>query len=206
MSDKEKLKSILDGHKLWLETNPQGTHADLTHADLRGADLTGADLRGAVLTHADLRGADLRGADLTDADLRGAVLRGAVLRGAVVLRDADLSGCKSFPLAEAWLSNLESTPDGVIIYKRIGSTEFPAPKHWTIEPGAVLTETCNPDRATLCGSGINFGTRAWCDANFRSADLWRCLIRWMDLADTVVPYGTDGKARCARLTLIEQVK
>jgi len=29
---------------------------------------------------------------------------------------------------------------------------------------------------------------------------------WEDLADVVVPYNTDGKARCARLQLIEPLE
>jgi len=49
------------------------------------------------------------------------------------------------------------------------------------------------------------GTRQWCDANHTTADLWRVLIEWRDLADVVVPYGTDGKFRAARVRLIERV-
>ena len=64
-------------------------------------------------------------------------------------------------------------------------------------------ETVNPDRCTDCGSGVNFGSREWCERNYTEADLWRCRIEWEDLADVVVPYGTDGKARCARLRLLE---
>ena len=32
--------------------------------------------------------------------------------------------------------------------------------------------------------------------------LWRCRIRWIDLADLVVPYHTDGKARAGRVELL----
>lgn len=35
--------------------------------------------------------------------------------------------------------------------------------------------------------------------------IYRCRIRWIDLAGVVVPYNTDGKARCARLEILEQV-
>jgi len=30
------------------------------------------------------------------------------------------------------------------------------------------------------------------------------LLAWRDLPDVVVPYGTDGKARCSRLMLLEK--
>jgi hypothetical protein len=94
----------------------------------------------------------------------------------------------------------------VIVYKRIGETEYPISSTWTIEPGAVLSEVPNPDRCAECGCGVNFGTREWCARNYTEADLWRCRIAWIDLAGVVVPYNTDGKARCAKLTLVEVVK
>lgn len=90
------LKQILENHKKWIRSEPDGSFADLRRSDLRGAnllraDISCADLRGADLRGADLREADLRGTDLREADLRGAVLCGADLREAV-LRGADLRG------------------------------------------------------------------------------------------------------------------
>jgi uncharacterized protein YjbI with pentapeptide repeats len=49
----DKLKSILEQHRLWIVGNG-GKRADLQRADLQRADLRGANLRGA-----DLRGANL---------------------------------------------------------------------------------------------------------------------------------------------------
>lgn len=158
--------------------------------NLRGADLSWANLRGA-----DLRGADLYLADLSEADLSGADLSGA-----------NLSGCTGLLDAREWLAtNFASDAEGIIVYKRIGRTQYQAPSHWEASPGAVLTEVCNPCRTTECGCGINFGTEAWCRDNYTSATLWRCRIEWLDLAGVVVPYHTDGKARCARLVLLEAV-
>ena len=111
----EELKTILEQHKLWLDSNEtEGKRADLTDADLsyanlRCADLTGANLTGANLTRAILTnsvltnsvltganlfytyltGANLRGANLTDVCLEYANLYGANLRGAN-LTGADL--------------------------------------------------------------------------------------------------------------------
>jgi len=91
----EKLKTVLENHKKWLNDEGGGkadlSWANLSGADLSWADLSGADLSGADLLDANLSGADLSGADLLDADLSGADLRGADLRGADLL-DADLRG------------------------------------------------------------------------------------------------------------------
>ena len=93
---KEKLKEVLEQHKLWLEDSSQGNKANLrdanlSHADLRYANLRYANLSGAKLSHTDLRYAKLRDADLSGANLSDANLSGANLRDAK-LRGADLSG------------------------------------------------------------------------------------------------------------------
>lgn len=66
--DANKLKEILDAHKLWLEGKGG------KKANLRSANLSGADLYGAILCSANLSGANLRSADLRSADLSGADL------------------------------------------------------------------------------------------------------------------------------------
>ena len=146
--------------------------------------------------------ASLSSANLSRANLSGANLSSANLSG------ADLSGATGLLSAIDWLALCEQTADGWIVYKRIGAgnSQYEPPATWVIEPGAVLTETVNPDRCTLCGSGVNFGTRAWCDDTYTLAALWRCLIRWQDGPGVVVPYNTDGKARCERLQLLEIVE
>ena len=94
---KEELKTILDQHTLWLDSNKiDGKCANLTSANLSGVDLSGANLNGvnltrANLTSANLSGADLRCADLTCADLPGADLSGVNL-SVVDLTGANLSG------------------------------------------------------------------------------------------------------------------
>ena len=69
----------------------------------------------------------------------------------------------------------------------------------------MLEEVPNPDRATECGCGVSVGTREWVDNHYKESPVWRCRIRWIDLADVVVPFNTDGKARCRKLELIEIV-
>ena len=189
--------------------------ADLSRADLHGADLSGANLRGADLSWANLRWADLSEADLSwanlsEADLRGADLSWANLSGADLrwanLSGADLSGAKGLLVAADWLrEHFEMDDLGVLVYKRVGQTQYSQPESWVIEPGSVIEEVVNPCRVNDCACGVNFGTRAWCDENYTTADLWLCRIRWIDLADVVVPYNTDGKARCGRLELLKKL-
>jgi len=95
---------------------------------------------------------------------------------------------------------------GWIVYKAIGDTTFSVPPDWTIRPGEILLEVVNPDRCTECGCGVNFGTLEWCLRNYPHSVIWRCLIRYEDGPGIVVPYNTDGKARCERMTLIEIVE
>lgn len=97
---KDKLKEILDQHKIWLASSgKEGRKANLSRADLRNSDLREADLRSACLSGADFSGNDLHKADLRDtilydanlrcADLTEAKLQGSDLRGAN-LRDTKL--------------------------------------------------------------------------------------------------------------------
>jgi len=164
---------------------------------LRGADLSGASLKGANLRGADLSDADLSGADLSDADLRRADLRGA-----------DLSGAKGILDAAEWIQeSFESTTEGVVVYKAFGDTFYYAPERWEISEGTNITEVCNPNRTDECGCGVNFGTLEWIQKNINSpTSVWKCLIEWIDLVSVVVPYNTDGKARCERLKLIERIE
>ena len=179
--------------------------ADLRSAKLRSADLSGADLSRANLSGADLSGADLSRADLSGADLGGANLRSANLSGAD-LRSANLSGVKGLKIAKDYLTQFERTKNGIYVYKTIGAYQAP-PDYWRIEPKSFIEEVVNPDRCTECGSGVNFATLDWIKSNSetRNLPIWKCLIYWEDMADVVVPYMTDGKARCARLQLIEVV-
>jgi uncharacterized protein YjbI with pentapeptide repeats len=78
-----ELKTILDQHRLWVESNQkQGTQANLQGANLQDANLQGANLWGANLQGAFVWGANLRSAYLHGANLRGAYLWGANLQGA----------------------------------------------------------------------------------------------------------------------------
>jgi len=192
--------------------------ADLSKANLRKADLSsawleGADLSGANLSSADLSSADLSSADLSYADLRSADLSYADLSSADLssanLRYADLSSAENLLNATKWLEkNFESDELGIIVYKAFGDTTYPAPNHWTVEPGSFIEEVVHPDPCLDCACGANFATQEWISSFYTSYifTIWKCRIRWMDLAGVVVPYNTDGKARCSRLELIEPLE
>jgi hypothetical protein len=194
-----KLQDILDENKEWWN-QPAGQEtakkADLSGADLSGADLSDADLRRANLRSADLRSANLSGADLSDADLIDADLR-----------RADLSGAKNLLNPVVWLSeNFDTDELGYIVYKAIGGTPYSKPDYWNIEPGASIEEVPNPLPTVECGCGVNFATLKWIKSNQPQSGIWCCRIRWLDLPGVVVPYNTDGKARCSRLELLDIVK
>jgi hypothetical protein len=194
------------------------SRADLSGANLYEANLSGANLSGANLSGANLSGADLSEADLIEANLSRADLRRADLSGANLIEanliEADLSGATGLVEPAQWLKeNFETDDKGIIVYKRIGKTNYNSPDTWVIEPGSFIAETVNPLPTLDCACGVNFGTREWCKRNYPQARLWRCRIWFqhpedgdIDVAGIVVPYNTDGKARCGRLQLLEVVE
>ena len=167
----------------------------LSEADLRRVDLRGADLREVDLRGADLRKADLYEVDLHEVDLRGANLYEVNLSGAVgVLNPAEFLAAR-FTFDES----------GLIAYKMFDAY-YPFPSRWRIEPGSVITEVVNPDRGTDCGSGINIAPRNWSGFNnFPMWKKWKVRVAWRDLAGVIVPFGSDGKIRCGRCTLLQEV-
>ena len=198
-------REVMNSHAKWLMGDSAGERADLSRANLRWADLSGANLRGADLRGADLRWANLRGADLSEANLRGANLSEADLRWAN-LRGADLRGATGLLEPFAWIEeHFETTEQGVIVF-RAQSGQYANPYGWAFEPGASLTEVCHSDRSLDCACGVAFATLEWVRKNHPNDTIWRCLIPWERSCGIVVPYNTDGKARCDYLELIEVVE
>ena len=188
-----------------IDANLRGAYlrgAYLSDTNLSGAYLSGADFSGADLSDANFSGANLRGAYLSDTNLSGASFSGANLRG------ADLSGAKGILDAAEWIhESFESTTEGVVVYKAFGDIFYCAPERWEISEGTYITEVCNPCRTDDCGCGVNFGTLEWIHSNIDNpTPIWKCLIKWIDLVSVVVPYNTDGKARCERLELLERIE
>lgn len=143
------------------------------------------NLAGAVLTRANLAGADLTGANLAGVNF------------------SQTTGLQS---SSQWMKDNFKWNNGYIVYKAIGDTNYAPPSHWEIKEGNFLTAIVNPNRTDKSGCGVNFGTKDFCQKNYPNSDLWECLIHPEDLPGVVVPYNTDGKARCERLQLIRRVK
>jgi hypothetical protein len=121
------------------------------------------------------------------------------------LSGADLSGAKNLLSSTAWmLSAFNTNKHGVIVYKA-QNAQYESPKHWDWSPGKYLTEVPNLLPTVECGCGVNFATLEWIKKNHSESVIWECLIEWIDLTETVAPYNTDGKARCAKLKLIKQL-
>jgi hypothetical protein len=164
----------------------------------------GASLHGASLHGANLRDANLRGANLRDADLYGANLRGADLR------DANLSNTKGLLSSADWLKQKFKTDKygRLVVFKAFSKTFYPPPKKWKIQPNAVITETVNPSKVCDCACGVNFATLTWIKHNYigKKIEVRQCYINPIDLADVVVPYNTDGKARCGKLIIGKKIK
>ena len=143
---------------------------------------------GANLSYANLRCANLHGANLRCANLHGANLS-----------DANLSGCEGLLVSIDWLkTNFKSNRKGFIVYKAHGETTYTPPKRW--KRSKFITEIVNPNRTDACGCGINFATKEWVKRFYgTNCRIRRMYLHWEDLADVVVPYNTNGKARCWRL-------
>ena len=195
--DKEELTEILENHKLWLQDSSEGSRADLHGADLRFADLRDANLRDANLRDANLIGANLSDANLIGTNLRCTNLSYANLIGANLsyanlsyanlsgtnlsyanLSGTNLSGTKGILSTIDFMeAHFERVEDGYIAYKTFNSV-YNAPETWTTEKGVVIEE---------------------------KGDIWKVLIRWEWLCGVCVPYMSDGKIRCERVQLIENV-
>jgi hypothetical protein len=152
---------------------------------LLNADLSSADLRSADLSYANLSYADLSSADLSYANL------------------SESKGIKN--MAEWFYDNFKMNKKGFVVYKAIGNTHYELNKKWIIKKGEYLEEVVNPSVNCDCGCGVNFGTLKYVKKEFTNSNIWECLIEFKDLVEVVVPWDTDGKARCRRLKLIKKL-
>jgi hypothetical protein len=121
-----------------------------------------------------------------------------------VLRSANLSGAVGLLSSTQYMEeHFEHDRRGYLVYKTFGQFNNP-PASWKLEPGSIIEEVCNPDRATDCGSGVNVGTLAWVQGNNgKHLRVHQLRIRWKDCPGVVVPYMTDGKIRCERAEIVK---
>jgi len=178
--------------------------ADMRGADMRGADMSGTNMRGADMCDADMCGTNMRGTNMRGTDMCGADMRGADMRDAD-MSDANMSGVIGIPTSEQFISKFEKIKAGIIVYKAINNTEYDKNKKWVIKEDEIISENVNFNLNNDCGCGINFGTKEYVIEKYPTSDIWECLIEWDWLADVIVPYNTDGKARCAKLKLLKKI-
>ena len=180
--------------------------ANLARANLEGADLTRANLAGADLTRANLAGANLAGAKLARAKLAGAKLAGANLAGAN-LEETNLSQVKGLLSPISFMkNNFKKNDEGYIVYKAFGNTPFDQSIFGNIEEDKIIEEVANSNRTDECGCGVNFGTLEYIEKNYSDSTVYECLLSFDDLPELIVPYNTDGKARCSRLKILKKIK
>lgn len=206
LSDLDFRHAILDEASLFC--------SNLQHATLYAVHAHGADFRGANCERTSFRNSDLAGssfyqanlyrADFDTASLRNCNLTSAVL-GNVNFNDANLSGALGLLSPIDFIKkNFETTSEGVIAYKCFGAIYAP-PERWKLEPGSVIAEEVNANRANTCGCGVNVGPYNYVARAYEFMTIWKVLIRWEWLPGVVVPYGSDGKIRCERVQLLEKV-
>ena len=179
----EELKTILEQHTLWLDSNEtEGKCADLSDANLSDADLTDAKLYGADLYGADLTGANLRFANLYRANLTGANLFYANLTG------ADLSGAN---LTGADLSGADLT-DAKLYGANLSYANL---------TGANLSDTDLIDAdltdAKLYGANLSYANLTGANlsyANLTVADLTGTNLTYANLTNTIL----DEKEQCRK--------
>ena len=217
MTQKE-VDKILENHKLWfseiLEFFPPNKHEgeranfrnrSLIGADFRGANLTLALFEGANLENANFEGAILTKAFFTSVNLKNANLTNTNIEGAN-FQNTHLEGCKGLIDPTEYLNKtFEKVDEGYIVYKTFGLL-YPVPECWDVEEGSEIVENgINNDRRNACAPGVNVATKVWITRMMVDKTMWKCLIKNEDIKHIIVPYTTDGKIRCRKLTILEKV-
>jgi len=140
------------------------------------------------LSNRDLRGCNLSNSNLSNSDLRG----------------SNLSGCLGLLNPIDWMQeNLEKVSEGYIAYKTF-DMNYQHPKYWKIKAGSEISEVVNPLPTLDCACGVNVAIKDWF-IDRDTSPKWKVLIKWEWLPSVVVPYNTDGKFRCGRVQLLEEV-
>ena len=136
------------------------------------------------------------------------ILNGANLRYAY-LRYANLIGAIGLKSSIDFLNEyFEKTGEGYIVYK-IFNLAYKSPCKWVIKKGAIINENVDANRTIECGCGINVATKNWFrknGSNLSNYKVWRLLIKWEWLSGVVVPYNTNGKIRCERAMLLDEIE
>lgn len=166
--------------------------------NFRKANFTNADMRSSNFSYSDFSGADLTNADLSHSDLSHAIFRNTNFTNTNLERAniecAEFDNCIGLLDPSDWIEeNFDSDDEGIIVYK-----EFT----WNMP--RLNFSMVHPSRTMLSGSGISFAPLAYLKTR-GSSPIFRCRILWRDAPSIVVPFNTEGVARCSRLQVIEKV-
>jgi hypothetical protein len=100
--------------------------------------------------------------------------------------------------------NFEKTSDGIIGYKCFDQHYSPS-GDWVLSPGSIIEEVVNFSRQSDWGCGVNVGTKDYVKRQTDKDTVWKVLIRWEWMVGVCVPYATDGKIRCEKVELLEEM-
>lgn len=99
----------------------------------------------------------------------------------------------------------EFNEKGLIGYKQFG-LHYHRPGKWVITPGSIIEHAVNLNRDAECSYGINIGSKNWITQNGKlNIKTWKMLIEFRDFNTLVIPENTDGKIRCGRATILEEL-
>lgn len=180
-----------------------------TGAYMKNSILEKSDFKGAHLEYANLENSNLIDVNFSDANLKNAIMRNTDLSGSHMtnlnLIGADFSGAQGLldPI-EFLKSNFECSSEGYIVYKGF-DLYHPRPDKWNLKCGEIISETCNPDRSCLCGSGINVATYPWIKQRLEPKKIYKMLIKYEWLSGVIVPFQTEGEIRTSRAQIIGKV-
>lgn len=144
---------------------------------------------------------------ITECNVAQISFKGCDLRGLVCSNTStdnmNFSGCEVFSPSQWIKENCRFTESGsILVYKKIGDTDYPMPSYWVIEPGSFITEATNPSVMEPCACGVNVGTLQWIVENYGYAGIWECEIIPEDFFGVVIPIQTNGKFRANRVKLV----
>lgn len=176
-----------------------------------GVDFYGTNLYQSRFSKSVFERVLFESADLSNTDFSDSIFDDCNLNGAKI-DTANFSGVTGLPSAiDCIEDNFETTNEGIIAYKTFSCYYLP-PNSWKIEKGSIIRENVNTSRTQRCGCGVNVGTAQWVyehcfadDKDVQSTGCWKVLIKWEWLAGVCVPYDFDGKMRCERVQLLEEL-
>ena len=191
----DKLKKVIDDHKLWSTDSSKGCKADLSKADLSKADLSYANLsftnlHDADLSNANLSNANLHDANLTSANLSKANLSYASLYGANLCNVQGLKKVMGVKVNDIYWKRFDIGLKNFNYQYKVGLNR--------LREGEVFA---SDERQMCLFPGFHFASRDWCAEQYSSKPL-EAEIRIPEGAQINEPWATDGKASADMIEIL----